>query len=148
MRRVACASGERKRLLLEGQVEKAGEALLLAERADAGEETLEAVEIGLAFDGDERGLATCASVEAAMGLAKGERFVAGRVIKPGASRIRDGVVLKRAHKDRRDYARENEIRAHPTVGGVCGAGVWAGAAGGRSTWELILLPPGIGWHGR
>jgi len=46
--------------------------------------------------------------------------------------IRDGGVLKRAGKDRRDYARKAEIRAHPTVGGVGGSGIWPGATGGQN----------------
>ncbi len=53
--------------LLGGEVEKTGEALLVAKVVDAGKEALEAVEIGLAFEGEEGGLAMGASVVAALG---------------------------------------------------------------------------------
>ncbi len=53
--------------LFGGEIEKAGEALLVADGVDAGEETLEALEIGLAFDGEKDGLAAGAAVVAALG---------------------------------------------------------------------------------
>ncbi len=53
--------------LLGGEVEKAGEALLAGEGVDAGEKTLEAVEIYLAFDREKDGLAAGATVVAALG---------------------------------------------------------------------------------
>src|ERR1700740_3241083 len=41
-------------------------------------------------------------------------------------------MLKRAAKNRRDYARRAEIRAHPTVNGVGGSGVRSGTADGQN----------------
>src|SRR5256712_4889506 len=45
-------------------------------------------------------------------------------------------MLQRAHKDRRDHARKNEIRAHPTVIDVRGSSVWAGATAGQNDYGV------------
>src|SRR5258708_14825310 len=56
-------------------------------------------------------------------------------LKP-ASSIQSVGVLKRGREDRRNHARKNEIRAHPTVGSFCGSGVWAGATAGQNDYGL------------
>src|SRR5437660_11015611 len=50
-------------------------------------------------------------------------------------------VLKRARRGRRDYARHKEIWAHPTVCGVCGAVVRAGAADGQDDLGFRAVDP-------
>src|SRR6267378_6840125 len=62
-----------------------------------------------------------------------------RAMKGWAGSIRGGHVLKRARKDRRDHARKEEIRAHPTVSGFCGSGIWPGTTGGQNDYGVWTI---------